>query len=197
MKLNWAEKCVVNNPLRVLEQRVEFGWLKATMPLEQGAKVLEVGCGRGAGAKLIVDAFQPSRLYALDLDIHMVRKAKTYLCPRKHEKVALLVGDALHLPFEDNALDALFGFGVLHHVVNWRGALAEMARVLKIGGTYFMEELYPALYQNVVTKHILFHPSTDRFHSSDLRQELQRANMPIKKAVEYRKLGILAVAVRQ
>ena len=50
MKINWAEKCVVNNPLRALEQRVGIGWLKATIPLKPGAKVLEAGCGREAGA---------------------------------------------------------------------------------------------------------------------------------------------------
>ena len=197
MKLNWAEKCVVNNPFRVLEQRFEVGWLKAKMPLEEGGRVLEVGCGRGAGAKLIADAFRPSRLCALDLDILMVQKAKSYLHSGKHENVALLVGDAPYLPFEDDSFDALFGFGVLHHVVDWRGALAEMARVLKIGGAYFMEELYPALYQNIITKKILFHPRMDRFQSSDLRAELRRANMPIKEAVEQKKLGILAVAVKQ
>ena len=60
-----------------------------------------------------------------------------------------------------------------------------------------MEELYLTLYQNVITKLILYHPRIDRFYSSDLRQELRRVKMPIKKAVQHKKLGILAVAVRQ
>lgn len=197
MKLNWAEKWVVNNPLRVMEQRLEIGWIKETMPLKDGARLLELGCGRGAGAKLIVEAFRPSRLYALDLDIRMVQKAKNYLDPEDQEKITLLVGEALHLPFEDDSLDAAFGFGVLHHVVNWRGALSEIARVLKIGGAYFIEEFYPALYQNFITKHILIHPRVDRFHSHDLRQGLEEVKMPIKKAFEFEKLGILAVAVKR
>ena len=197
MKLNWAEKWVVNNPLRVLGQRVIVGWMKETMPLKDGARLLELGCGRGAGARLVVDAFSPTRLYALDLDIHMVQKARNYLDPEAREKITLLVGEALRLPFDDGSLDAVFGFGVLHHVVNWRGALSEIARVLKTGGTYFMEEFYPALYQNFMTKRILVHPSVDRFHSHDLRLGFEKAKMPIKKAFEFKKLGILAVAVKR
>lgn len=197
MKLNWAERWVVNNPLRILEQRLEVDWLRTTLPLKDGVKLLELGCGRSAGAKLLVEAFQPSRLYALDLDIQMIQKAKAYLSPEDREKIALLVGDALRLPFKDGSLDAVFGFGVLHHVVNWRGSLAEIARVLKIGGAYFFEELYPSVYQNFITKRILVHPLVDRFRSYDLWQGLREVNMPIKKAFEYKKLGILAVAVKQ
>jgi ubiquinone/menaquinone biosynthesis C-methylase UbiE len=107
------------------------------------------------------------------------------------------VGDALCLPLKDESMDAVFGFGVLHHVPNWRGSLAEFARVLKVGGVYFMEELYPALYQNAITKRILLHPSEDRFLSHDLRQWLEAVRMPVQDAIECQKLGILGVAVKQ
>lgn len=197
MKLNWAERWVVNNPLQVLKQRIEVGWLKEKMPLKDGAKLLEIGCGRGAGAKLVVEAFRPSRFYALDLDIRMVQKAKIILAPMGREKLAVFVGNALHLPFENDSLDAVFGFGFLHHVVNWRGALTEIARVLRVGGAYLLEEYYPAVYQNFITKRILLHPRVDRFYSHDLWQGLEKVNMPIKEAFELKKLGILAVAVRK
>ncbi|MFH1489696.1 MAG: class I SAM-dependent methyltransferase [Pseudomonadota bacterium] len=197
MKLNWVEKWVVNNPARSLEQRFEMGWLKKKMPLNEGAQILEIGCGRGAGAGLIVEAFQPSRLYAFDLDIDMVQKAKKPLPMDAGETISLFVGDALHLPFQKDSLDAVFGFGFLHHVVDWRGALAEIARVLRKGGVYFMEELYPALYQNFITRHLLLHPRSDRFHSDDLRQGLDDLKMPVKEALELKKWGILAVAVKE
>jgi ubiquinone/menaquinone biosynthesis C-methylase UbiE len=197
VKLNWAERLVVNNPVRIVEQRLEMGRLRAMGSLRQGATILEVGCGRGAGARLILKSFKPSRLYALDLDIEMVRMAKSYLSSEEIKRAFLHVGDALCLPFKDASMDAVFGFGVLHHVPNWRGSLAEFARVLKTGGVYFIEELYPALYQNAITKHILLHPSEDRFLSHDLRQGLEAVGMPVRDAIEYRKLGILGVAVKQ
>ena len=129
MKLNWAERWVVNNPIRVIEQRMEIHFLKGMVPLKEGMKILEVGCGRGAGARLIHKTFRPSSLYAMDLDIDMVRKAKGYLSPEEREIILLHVGDVFRLPFRDGELDVVFGFGVLHHVLDWRGAAGEIARV--------------------------------------------------------------------
>ena len=197
MKLNWAERLVVNNPLRVLEQRLQVRWFQRAISLNQSAHILEVGCGRGAGASLIQKRFKPARLYAFDLDIKMVRMARDYLPLSENSPVFLHVGDVLHLPIKSSSLDAVFGFGVLHHVPNWRSSLAEISRALKVGGIYFMEELYPALYQNAITKRILLHPSEDRFLSHDLRQGLEAAGMPIQKAIECKRLGILGVAVKK
>ena len=197
MKLNWVERVVANNPFRAALQRGEIHVLKRKIQLEKGAKILEVGCGRGAGARLILKSFQPSLLCALDLDILMVQKARAYLSADEGERVSLYVGDVFRLPFKDNVLDAVFGFGVLHHVPDWRGAAAEIARVLKIGGIYFVEEFYPSAYQNFITKHLLVHPEEDRFFSHDLRSALEAINLPIKEAIDFKKLGIVAVAVKE
>ena len=196
MKLNWAERWVVNNPTRVFQQHIEIKWLQRMMPLKAGATVLEVGCGRGAGARLIQKTFKPSQLHILDLDIKMIQGAKTYLSGAAKETMTMYVGDSIDLPFKSAALDALFGFGFLHHVPNWRRALSEVARVLKSGGVYYMEELYPSLYQNFITKRILLHPEHDRFTSKDLRTELDAAGLSLINAFELKKMGILGVAVK-
>ena len=197
MKLNWIERVVANNPLRAALQRGEIRLLKRKVQLKKGAKILEVGCGRGAGARLILKSFGPSLLCALDLDIQMVQKARGYLSASEGERVSLFVGDVFRLPFKDSALDAVFGFGVLHHVPDWRGAVAEIERVLKIGGIYFVEEFYPSAYQNFITKHLLVHPKEDRFFSHDLRNALEQVKLPIKDAIDFTKVGIVAVAVKQ
>ena len=109
------------------------------------------------------------------------------------------------LPFKINAgqfqlilnpFDAVFGFGFLHHVPDWRQGLSEIARVLKPGGVYYIEELYPSLYQNVITKRILLHPEHDRFTSDDLRKALDEAHLRLANAFELRKMGILGVATK-
>jgi ubiquinone/menaquinone biosynthesis C-methylase UbiE len=196
MKLNWAERWVVNNPVRVFQQHLEVNWLRHMMPLKSGTTILEVGCGRGAGAKLIYGAFKPSQLHILDLDIEMMHKARKYLSTKPFSSVNLLVGDSIELPFKAGRLDALFGFGFLHHVPNWRQALLEIARVLKPGGVYYIEELYPSLYQNAITKRILLHPKHDRFTSKDLRSEMHTAGLSFVSTFELKKLGILGVARR-
>jgi len=193
LKLNWAERWVVNNPSRVWQQRLELAWMKRQRPLPKGATVLEIGCGRGAGAGLLSRAFRPKVFHATDLDLGMLRRAERYLRGAARQGIRLSAADALHLPCRDACLDAVFGFGVLHHVPDWRGAAREVARVLKPGGTYYLEELYPTLYQNALTKHVLLHPTVDRFRSDDLAGEMSAAGLHRLAARELRGIGILAI----
>lgn len=194
MKLNWGERLAVNNPLRPVQQRLEIGWLRKRARLEPGMHVLELGCGRGAGSVLIREAFNPGVLHAMDLDIEMIRMAGRYLSPASREGLAMYVGDAVCLPYRNLALDAVFGFGVLHHVPDWQAALAEIVRVLRPGGVYFFEELYPALYQNAITRHILLHPGENRFESRDFHQALEAAGLETGDVLEHPWLGILGFA---
>lgn len=197
MKLNWAERLAVNNPLRPLQQRLEIGWMKKNIRLKPNALVLEVGCGRGAGSYLIKKMFDPSFVHAMDLDIRMIRKAHDYLSPEKRNGISFSVGDVARLPCRDSTMDAVFGFGVLHHVPDWQGALAEIARVLNVGGTYFFEELYPTLYQNIITRHILLHPTENRFRSRDLKEALKKEGLELENYLEIQKLEIFGYATKQ
>ena len=196
MKLNWAERWAVNNSLRVIQQRLEMRWLRKNSDFKPGALVLEVGCGRGAGARLILQQFHPAFLQAMDLDIGMIRKARDYLSQESGKRISFYVGDAFRLPYKDETLDALFGFGVLHHIPDWQSALLEIARVLKTGGIYFLEELYPSLYQNFITKHILLHPRENRFLSQDLKQALIAANLHLENSLELPKIGIFGISIK-
>lgn len=197
MKLNWAERLVVNNPLRVVEQRIEIKWLSKAGVLKPGARVLEIGCGRGAGSGLILETFRPEMIFAMDLDDRMILRARSYLTPAQRSWIVMYAGDALNLPHRDETMDAVFGFGVLHHVPDWQGALSEVARVLKPGGVYFLEELYPSLYQNFITKHILLHPTENRFRSADLHRAVGQAGFTLRDSLELKFAGILAVLVKE
>jgi ubiquinone/menaquinone biosynthesis C-methylase UbiE len=196
MKLNWAERWVVNNPSRVFQQSIEIGWLKKKMPLKPGAVVLEIGCGRGAGARLIRRTFEPALLHAQDLDIEMIQKARRYLGIEYQKDISLSVADSIRIPFKDRSFDAVFDFGVLHHVPDWQAALSEIERILKPGGIFYIEELYPALYQNFITRHILLHPAENRFRSADFRNALSDRRMPLQVSFEVPRSWLLGVAVK-
>ena len=197
MKLNWAERLLVNNPVRVMIQRLLIRWIKNQQVVAPEARILEVGCGRGAGAVLLLEEFQPAWVHALDLDHRMIRDAAAYLRPPQRQKIFLLVGDAHELPYGNGVLDAVFGFGVLHHLPHWRAGLSEIARVLKAGGIYFLEEFYPPLYQNFLARRLFLHPKADRFYSPDLHRALMEAGFRLQASVEQKQLGILALATKE
>ncbi|HXZ37869.1 MAG TPA: class I SAM-dependent methyltransferase [Thermodesulfobacteriota bacterium] len=194
MKLNWAERWAVNNPSRPIQQRLEIRWMKRRRPLAPGSVVLEVGCGRGVGAALIQKEFQPAVLQAMDLDPEMLRRGKTYLPEGERKEISFYVADVRRVPARVESLDAVFGFGVLHHVPDWESALMEIVRVLKPGGVYYLEELYPSLYQNFITKHILLHPADRRFRSEDLKTAIKGAGLRLDHLIEHPKVGILGIA---
>ena len=197
MRLNWAERLAVNNPLRVLEQVIEIRKLKRMATPKPGFVALEMGCGRGAGARIILREFTPSHIHAQDLDMKMINKAKQYLSPEEKQRCSLFVGDAAHLPVKTGSLDVVFGFGVLHHIPDWRAAIAEVSRVLRTGGIYFLEDLYPSLYRNCVTKYFLLHPEQDRFFGGELKEALATARLPLAECIEFKRLGLLGVAIKQ
>lgn len=187
MKLNLAERWMVNSPVRLALQRRVLGQMLAMARPAPGGDVLEIGCGRGEGGRLLRERTRPRRLLLMDMDPAMARLARL-----RGENV--LVGDAEALPLKSASLDAVFGFGFLHHVPDWRAALGEVARVLRSGGVYFLEEYYPATYQNLLTRHVLAHPAQDRFHGPDLHDGLERAGLGLLACRERSWWGIVAAA---
>ena len=47
---------------------------------------------------------------------------------------SLQVADAEELPFDDETFDLVYSWGVLHHTPNTKQGIAEVFRVLKMGG---------------------------------------------------------------
>lgn len=94
--------------------------------------VLEIGCGGGAMADVVARVFPDLRLTATDIDEAMVASARRRLTGRGN--VGVEQADVTALPFDGASFDAVTSYLMLHHVVTWREALAEVARVLRPGG---------------------------------------------------------------
>lgn len=195
MKTNWVERLWVNGPWRSAFLMGEVRFFKRTRDLPPGSRVLEIGCGKGVGARLVFKQFDPAQIDAVDVDPDMIRRAEHQHRFLPRDSVHFAVADAQKLPFADAQMDAVFNFGILHHLEDWNCGIREVARVLKPGGTFYFEEIYPELYAGPILKHILVHPTENRFHAPQYRAALEEAGLHILDGYHESRYAILAVAV--
>ena len=81
--------------------------------------------------------------------------------------------DASTISVPDATYDAVFDFGIIHHVPDWRGVLAEVHRVLKPGGRFYADEVLERFIVHPVTRRFLEHPLHDRFDAPGFGRELE------------------------
>jgi ubiquinone/menaquinone biosynthesis C-methylase UbiE len=99
-----------------------------------GPDVLEIGAGGGSVAQQLLSKNPELAWVAIDIDPHMTRVATVRLVgfPNATVKTA----DATAMPFPDDSFDSVVSCLMLHHIIDWERAVAEVARVLRPGGTF-------------------------------------------------------------
>ncbi|MBX7159667.1 MAG: class I SAM-dependent methyltransferase [Acidimicrobiia bacterium] len=189
MKLNAVETALMNNPVRAAFQRhYEARLLERLGGRTPGERVLEVGCGRGVGTEIILERFGAAHVTAFDLDPAMVARAGERLA-RYGDRVSLSVGDAEKIEAPDGAFDAVFDFGIIHHVPDWRAAVAEIRRVLRPQGRFFFEDVTRHALDRWSYRTFLEHPSEDRFGAFGFVTALEAAGLHAGDNVVTRVFG--------
>jgi SAM-dependent methyltransferase len=88
------------------------------------ANVLDVACGTGYGAKILLAA-GARRVTSVDLSFHAIQfGVRSY-------GIAGLVGDAHRLPFQDGAFDGVVSLETLEHLSHPEMFIGELVRVLR------------------------------------------------------------------
>ena len=175
MILNRIEYSLMNNPVRAAIQRhFEARRLLRMGGAMSGGRALEIGCGRGVGTELILGVFGAGSVDAFDLDPRMVARAQARLSSYGSQ-TRVWVGDVNAIGASDGTYDAVFDFGIIHHVPEWRRALVEVHRVLKPGGRLYAEEVLRRFIVHPITRRVLEHPQSDRFDSAGFTRELEVA----------------------
>lgn len=173
MKLNTVERALMNNPVRAAHQHHREGaWFRRLAGGDlAGQHVLEVGCGRGVGAEVILDRLGAAAVTAFDLDESMVDLASKRLRGRP---VSLSVGDVCEIAVPAAGVDTVVDFGIIHHVPGWQLAVAEIARVLRPGGLLLFEEVPRRMLDSWAFQTFTVHPQENRFEADEFGAELAR-----------------------
>ena len=104
------------------------------------SKVIDVGCGAGRhafeayrrGADIIAFDRDEAELQSVDTILRAMAESGEAPAAASAEVV---VGDALNLPYPDETFDCVIASEILEHVTQDDAAIAELIRVLKVGGT--------------------------------------------------------------
>ncbi len=195
MLMNWPERVWIYSPVRVFFQIREIReWLKL-VGKTNAENALEIGCGLGRGAGLMVNRMGFRDVVAFDLEERLVVRAARGTPDVLKEKISFYVGDAQDLPFGDSSFDAVVNFGIIHHVLDWRRCISEISRVLRPGGLFYFEEIYPPLYANFFMKRLVRHPTEDRFDGPQFLRALELQNLHLVQGVRHEsRFGIVGIA---
>ncbi len=99
-----------------------------------GRNVLEIGAGSGSVAQQILSNAPELAWTAIDIDPRMTQAAAMRL--RGFAGASVQTADATVMPFRDDSFDSVVSCLMLHHIIDWERAVAEVARVLRPGGTF-------------------------------------------------------------
>ena len=125
------------NPDHLPLVRDELDLLADLVPLAE-QRVLELGCGNARLARSLLERFAGSEVVGLEVDA--VQHARNLAEPQ--ERLVFLAASAEAVPFPRRSFDGAMMLKSLHHVPipAMDTALAEVARVLRPGGWFYVSE---------------------------------------------------------
>lgn len=104
------------------------------IPVGPGSSLIDVACGTGLLAEMLLNARPDLRITGIDISPQMLERAQQRV-PSQPGRIEWLVGHAEHLPVATEQFDVLTCTNAFHLVQDAQAALAEFRRVLKPGGT--------------------------------------------------------------
>lgn len=122
-----------------------FSLLLEQVNVEQGAAVLDVGCGTGTILQRISEKTAIAG-YGIDVEANMIVEAK-----KKCPDMDIQVSACEHTPFDNQQFDVITACMAYHHFSDKKGFAKEAARILKPGGVlYVADPRFPWIIRKVI-----------------------------------------------
>jgi 2-polyprenyl-3-methyl-5-hydroxy-6-metoxy-1,4-benzoquinol methylase len=137
---NWRSTLAEFTGERLIPGQVDVDLLNEHMArymfaarLARGKRVLDAGCGAGYGSAEL--ARSAASVVGVDVAPEAVAFASEHY---QSENLTFHQASCLAMPFPDAAFELVVGFEVIEHLEDWRGFLAEVARVLAPTGQFIV-----------------------------------------------------------
>lgn len=126
-------KEIASDPIVDYEQKTRSAMVIGLLNPQKGEKILEIGCGNARDLTLI--SVYGCHCVGIDISPGMLDEARHDLAAAGISDVELEVGSATALRFADATFDKVFASEVIEHIPEYEKCIAEMARVVKPGGS--------------------------------------------------------------
>ena len=142
--------------------------------------VLDVGCGTGRLLRKVRERWPIARLIGVDAAAGMIEKARQLM-----PYALFYISKAESLPLPDASVDLVFSTASFHHWQDKEKALREIKRVLRLGGRFFLADIWPPLGLSMFSHH---------FQSNDparIRKTFADAGLHVKEQKRQLRLWLL------
>jgi ubiquinone/menaquinone biosynthesis C-methylase UbiE len=140
----------------------------------QGGRIIDVGCGSGATATVLAQAFPQSEIVGMDLSeplLHLASQAAQ--AAGLADRVRFETGDAERIPYEDNSFDVVLNLNMVHIIEHPIQMLNEIERILVPDGSLFIVDLrhsWLGLFEKEMKSALTLEEARTLFGQSRLRE---------------------------
>lgn len=153
-----------------IHEKLDMRVLKNLGLTIQGKNILEIGCGSGFGAELIMKS-NPKSYLGIDIMEDQIDLARSRNLPGANFELM----DATKISsLGQYSVDEIVDFRILHHIPEWKSVIAECFEVLSPGGAMYIIEPYRALSKLADAFLEWQHPEEALFTVAEFKNEMEK-----------------------